>query len=120
VEGKQRKKKKRKSQLPVLKEEILSETLPEMIVGLEELRKKAKYVDLQICPRCKSAGVRRVGSISGDMAGYMAITPVKYECLECGWRERLVIKATNRPLGFKEMAISTKALELDKKNKTLS
>ena len=120
LEEKQRKK-KRKRQLTVLKEEeILSETFPEMISVLEELRKEEKYVDLQICPRCKSARVRRVGSMGGDMAGHMAITPVKYECLECGWRERLVIKATNRPLGFKEIAIIAEALELDKKNKTLS
>lgn len=118
MEEKQRKKKKRKRQLSVLKEEILSDTFPEMITVLEELRKEEKYVDLQICPRCKSARVRRVGSMSGDMAGHMAIAPVKYECLECGWRERLVIKATNRPLGFKEMAIIAEAFELDKKNKT--
>jgi len=114
----QRKKKKRKRQLTLLKEEeILSETFPEMMAVLEELRKEGKYVDVQICPRCKSAKVRRVGSMSGDMSGHMAITPVKYECLDCGWRERLVIKATNRPLGWKEMAIIAEALDLEKKNK---
>ena len=53
--------------------------------------------------------------MSGDMAGHMAITPVKYECLDCGWRERLVIKATNRPLGWKEMAIIAEALDLEDK-----
>jgi len=113
VEEEQRKKRKRKRQLAVLKEEeILSETLPEMMAVLEELRKEGRYVDVQICPRCKSAKVRRVGSMSGDMSGHMAITPVKYECLDCGWRERLVIKATNRPLGWKEMAIIAEALDL--------
>jgi hypothetical protein len=25
--------------------------------------------------------------MSGDIAGHMAITPMKYECLDCGWRE---------------------------------
>jgi len=117
MEEEERKKKKRKRQLTVLKEEeILSETLPQMMEVLEELRKEGKYVDVQICPRCKSAKVRRVGSMSGDMSGHMAITPVKYECLDCGWRERLVIKATNRPLGWKEMAIIAEALDLkDKK-----
>jgi len=117
MEEEERKKKKRKRQLTLLKqEEILSETLPQMMEVLEELRKEGKYVDVQICPRCKSAKVRRVGSMSGDMSGHMAITPVKYECLDCGWRERLVIKATNRPLGWKEMAIIAEALDLkDKK-----
>jgi len=118
MEEEQRKKKKRKRQLTLLKqEEILSETVPEMVAVLEELRKEGKYVDVQVCPRCKSAKVRRVGSMSGDMSGHMAITPIKYECLDCGWRERLVIKATNKPLGWKEMAIIAEALDLKNKNK---
>lgn len=109
----QRKKKRRKRQLTLLKqEEVVSETLPEMVAVLEELRKEGKFVDVQVCPKCKSAKVRRVGSMSGDMSGHMALTPVKYECLDCGWRERLVIKATNRPLGLKEMAIIAEALSL--------
>ena len=116
VEEEKQKKKKRKRQLTLLKEEeILSETFQEMVAVLEELRKEGKYVDVQICPRCKSAKVRRVGSMSGDMSGHMAITPVKYECLDCGWRERLVIKATNRSLGLKEMAIIAEALDLKDK-----
>jgi len=116
MEEEQRKKRKRKRQLTLLKqEEILSETMPEMVAVLEELRKEGKYVDIQVCPRCKSAKIRRVCSMSGDMSGHMAITPVKYECLDCGWRERLVIKATKRPLGWKEMAIIAEALDLKKK-----
>jgi hypothetical protein len=116
VEEEQKKKKKRKRQLVLLKqEEVLSETFPEMMAILEELRKEGKYVDVQICPRCKSARVRRVGSMIGDMSGHMALTPVKYECLDCGWRERLVLKATNRPLGLKEMAIIAEALDLKEK-----
>jgi len=112
----EQRKKKRKRQLTLLKEEeIRSENLPEIMAVLEELRKEGKYVDVQICPRCKSAKVRRVGSMSGDMSGHMAITPVKYECLNCGWRERLVIKATNRLLGLKEMAIIAEALDLKDK-----
>ncbi len=109
----QRKKKKRKRQLTLLKEEeIQSESLPALMEVLEELRREGKFVDVQICPRCKSAKVRRVGTMSGDMSGHMALLPVKYECLDCGWRERLVIKATNRPLGWKEMAIIAEALDL--------
>jgi predicted RNA-binding Zn-ribbon protein involved in translation (DUF1610 family) len=96
----------------LLKQVVLSETLPEMVAVLEELRREGKFVDLQVCPKCKSAKVKRVGSMGGDMSGHMAITPVKYECPDCGWRERLVIKATNRPLGVKEMAIIAEALSL--------
>jgi len=113
MEEEQRKKKKRKRQLTLLREEtVQSETLAGMVAVLEELRKEGKYVDFQVCPRCKSARVKRVGAMSGDMSGHMAITPVKYECFDCGWRERLVIKATNRPLGWKEMAIIAEALDL--------
>jgi len=112
------KKKKRKRQLTLLKqEEIQSESLPALVEVLEELGKEGKFVDVQICPRCKSAKVRRVGSMSGDMSGHLAITPVKYECLDCGWRERLVIKATNRPLGWKEMAIIAEALDIKEREK---
>jgi len=113
MEEEQGRKKKRKRQLTLLKqEEILSETLPEMVAVLEELRKEEKLVDVQVCLRCKSAKVRRVSSMSGDISGHMALTPIKYECPDCGWRERLVIKATNRPLGLKEMEIIAEALSL--------
>jgi hypothetical protein len=53
--------------------------------------------------------------MSGDVLGHMAITPVKFECMECGWRGRLVLKATNRPLGFKEVVIIAEALDLKEK-----
>jgi len=51
------------------------------------------------------------------MSGDLAVTPVKFECLDCGWRERLVIKATNRPLGWKEVAIIAEALDIKEKEK---
>ena len=108
-----KKKKKRKQQLVLLREEeIVSETFPELLKVLEELREEEKYVDIQVCPRCKSARVKRVGAMKGDMSGHLAVTPIKYECLDCGWRERLVIKATNRPLGLKEVAIIAEVLDL--------
>jgi len=116
VEEEERKKKKRKRQLTILKqEEIQTDTFQQMMTALEELREQGKLVDIQICPRCKSPKVRRVDSMSGDMSGHMTLLPVKYECPDCGWRERLVIKATNRPLGWKEMAIIAEALDLKNK-----
>jgi len=116
LEEEQRKKKKRKRQQTLLKQdEVLSETFPALMEVLEELRKEGKYVDVQVCPGCKSARVKRVGSMSGDMSGHMAMLPVKFECLDCGWRERLVIKATNRPLGWKEIAIIAEARDLKDK-----
>lgn len=53
--------------------------------------------------------------MKGDMSSHLAITPIKYECLDCGWREQLVIKATNRPLGWKEVTIIAEVLDLKEK-----
>lgn len=114
TEEKRKKKKKRKKQKQKLvllaEEEIVSETFPELLSLLEELEEEGKFVDIQICPRCKSARVKRVRTMEGDMASHLTMTPIKYECLDCGWRGRLVLKATNRPLGLKEMALVAEAL----------
>ena len=110
--AKQRKKRKRK-QLAILKEEkALSPASLELLRILEDLEEEGKYVDISVCPQCKSPRVRRVRSINGDMSGHMAITPVKFECMDCGWRERLVLKATNRRMGLKEVAIMAEVLGL--------
>lgn len=104
---------KKLKQLIVLKEEeIESQVFLELPSILEDMEKEEKYVDVQLCPQCKSPRVRRVSSVTGDMSGHMAMTPVKFECLDCGWRERLVLKATNRPMGLKEVAIIAEALDL--------
>lgn len=110
---KKRKKKKRQKQLVVLEEEERESQVPfDLIKVLEDLEKEGKLVDIQICPRCKSPKVRRVRTMSGDLWGYMAILPPKFECEECGWRARLVLKATNRPLSIKDVAIVAEASNL--------
>jgi len=94
-------------------ERVESELFPELIEALEELEKERKYVDIQVCPKCKGPLVRRVGSMTGDMSGHMGLTPPKYECRECGWRERLVLKATNRPTSIKDVAIMAEAKDAE-------
>lgn len=112
-EEKQRKKKKKQRQKSLIKQKkVESQKFLELLEVLEELEKEDKYVDVQICPHCKSPRVRRVGSMSGDMSGHMGLLPVKFKCLDCGWRERLVIKATNRKLSLKEVAIIAEARDL--------
>lgn len=110
---KKRKKKQKQKLVLLAEEEIVSETFPELLKLLEELEKEGKFVDVQICPRCKSVRVKRVRSMKGDMSSHLTMTPIKYECLDCGWRERLVLKATNRPLGLKEMALIAEALDFE-------
>ena len=108
-EAEQRKKKKRKRQNVLEVEKVDSELLPELVDALSELEKQKRYVDIQVCPKCKSPRVRRVGSMKGDISAHMGLTPPKYECTECGWRERTVIKATNRPTTVRDVVIMAEA-----------
>jgi hypothetical protein len=108
------KKKKRKRQPSLLEtERAESELFPELMKGLEELEKEKKHVDIQVCPKCKGPLVRRVGSMTGDMSGHMGWTPPKYECRECGWRERTVLKATNRPTSVKDIVMMAEAKDAE-------
>jgi len=114
-EEKKQKKKKKQRQVVLLKQKTVeSQKFLELLEVLEELEKEEKYVDVQICPHCKSPRVRRVGTMSGDMSSHIGLLPVKFECLDCGWRERLVVKATNRKMGIKEVAIIAEALNFRK------
>ncbi len=114
----QKKKKKKKKQLAVLKkDEVESEFMPQLVEALEELEKEKKYVDIQVCPRCKSPLVRRVGTMTGDISAHMGFTPPKYECRECGWRDRTVLKATNKPTTVREVVIMAEAKDSDEERK---
>jgi RNase P subunit RPR2 len=110
----EKKKKRKKRQFSSLEtERTESELFPELMKGLEELEKENKYVDIQVCPKCKSPLVRRVGSMTGDMSAHMGWTPPKFECRECGWRERLVLKATNRPTNIKHVVVMAEAKDAE-------
>ena len=115
-EQKQKKKKRKANRQTVIEtEKVESELLPELVDALIELEKKKKYVDIQVCPKCKSPLVQRVGSMVGDMSAHMGFTPPKYECRECGWRERTVLKATNKPTTVREVVIMSEAKDADLK-----
>jgi len=114
----EQKRKKKKKHLSLLEsEKAESELLPELVRALDELEKERKYVDIQVCPKCKGPLVRRVGSMTGDITGHMGLTPPKYECRECGWRERLVLKATNRPTSVKDVVIMAEAKDAENQRK---
>ena len=118
-EQKQKKKKKKKQQFTVLEtEKVESKLLPELVDALDELEKEKKYVDIQVCPKCKSPLVRRVGSAVGDVFSHMGFTPPIYECRECGWREKTVLKATNKPTTLRDAAIMLEAKDADIEKKT--
>ena len=113
-EKEQKKRKKKKKQLTILEtEKVESELLPELVVTLDRLEKEKKYVDVQVCPKCKSPLIKRAGSMFGDMSAHMGFTPPKYECHECGWIERTVLKATNKPTTIKDVVIMAEAKDAD-------
>lgn len=114
LEAEQKKKKKKKRQTTILEnEQVESALLPELVKRLEELEKEEKYIDIHVCPKCKNPLIRQVGSMVGDMSAHMGFTPPKYECRECGWRERLVLKATNKPTTIKDVVIMAEAKNAD-------
>jgi RNase P subunit RPR2 len=112
MEGTEVKRKRRKKmQVVILKEqEEESQTLAELVKVLEELEKEGKFVEVHICPKCKSPKVHRVKTMSGDLWSHMGILPAKFECQECGWQARLVLKATNKRLSVKDVEIIAEAL----------
>ena len=112
TEKKQKNKKKKKQKVVLKQKKEESQKFLEMLKILEELEKEGKNVDVQFCPHCKSPRIRRIRSLEGDMSGHMGMLPEKFECLDCGWRGRLVVKATNKKLSIKEVAIIAEAANI--------
>ena len=108
------KKKRKKRQLTVLdqvQEEKAIQNAAKVTQALEELEKQGIYLDIQVCPKCKSPKVIRAKSTGGDMWAYIGILPPSYECPDCGWQERVVLKATNKPLSVREVELIREAMD---------
>ena len=90
-----------------------SKNIEKISQRLDELRSKEKFVDVAVCPVCKSPNLRRVKSTCGDMTGHLGWLPVMYECLDCGWRGRLEIYATNRKQNWREVAIMAEVRDFE-------
>jgi hypothetical protein len=116
VENQMQKKKRKKQQLSALEqvqEDIAVQNAVEVTQALEELEKQGVYLDIQVCPKCKSPRVRKAKSTGGDMWGHIGITPPSYECPDCGWQERLVLRATNKPLSVRDVEIIREAMDTE-------
>lgn len=110
------KKKRKKHQLSVLQqvqEDVAVQNAIEVTQALEELEAQGVHLDIQVCPKCKSPRVRKAKSTSGDMWGHIGIVPPSYECPDCGWQERVVLKATNRPWSVRDVEIIREAMETE-------
>jgi RNase P subunit RPR2 len=104
---------KQKQELVQKEKKVDSKNVQKLAQRLDELKKKGKYVDVAVCPKCKSLNLRRVKSSVGDMAGHLGWLPVIYECLDCGWRGRLQIFATNKKQSWREVAMMAEARDID-------
>jgi uncharacterized protein YbaR (Trm112 family) len=116
--SKQKTGKKQKQELVQKEKKVDSKNIEKLMQGLDELKKKGKYVDVAVCPVCKSLNLRRVKSTSGDMSGHLGWLPVKYECLDCGWRGRLEVYATNKKQNWREVTIMAEARDLQAENRS--
>ncbi len=114
----QKAKRTQKQELVQKEKKADSKNVQKLIHRLDELRKKSKFVDVAVCPKCKSVNLRRVESSKGDMTGHLGWLLVMYECLDCGWRGRLEIFATNKKQSWKEVAIMAEARDLDREDET--
>ena len=105
------KKKKKQQQVMVVQTDEISESGRELVEFLEKLEEDKTYLDVQVCPKCKSPKVKRSGTSEGDLFGHMAIVPPKYECDDCGWTGRTLVKVTNRPLTVRDVELIAEALD---------
>jgi rubrerythrin len=113
MEDQQTKKKKRRKQqaaiVEVVEEEV--QNAVEVSEALEELKAQGVKLDIQVCPKCKSPKIRRAPASGSDMTGHIGFLPPKFECPDCGWQDRLVLKATNKPLTVREVELIREAMD---------
>ena len=114
----QKTKSKQKQELMQEEKKADIKNAEKLVQRLDELKKKGKFVDVAVCPMCKSINLRRIESSKGDMTGHLGWLPVKYECLDCGWIGRLEIFATNKKQSWREVAILAEARDLELKTET--
>jgi hypothetical protein len=105
---------KQKQELVQKEKKAEDRNVQKLMERLDELGKKEKYCDVAICPICKSINLRRVKSAMGDMTGHLGWLPVIYECIDCGWRGRLEIFATNKRQSWQEVAVMAEARDIEK------
>jgi transposase-like protein len=116
AETQEQKKKRRKQQLSTLEqvqEETAIQNAAEVTQALNELEKQRIRIDIQVCPKCKSPKVRRAKSTGGDMWGHIGLSPPSYECPDCGWQERLVLKATNKKMSVQDIELIREAMDAE-------
>ncbi len=82
--SKQKTQKSQKQEVVHKEKKAEAKNIGKLVEGLDELKRKQKYCDVAVCPRCKSIDLRRVASSKGDMFAHVGWLPPIYECLDCG------------------------------------
>jgi len=121
AENQEQKKKRKKQHLSVIdqvREETEVQNAKDVAEALEELEKRGIQLDIQVCPRCKSPKVKKAQSTGGDMWAHIGMLPPSYECPDCGWQERIIIKATNKKLSVREVEFIREAMDVEKSKYT--
>ena len=113
---KKKRKKKQVSLVEQVQEETAIQNATEVTQVLEELESEGVRLDIQVCPKCKSPRVRRAKSTGGDMWGHLGMLPESYECPDCGWQERLVLKATDRKMSVRDVELIREAMDEDEES----
>ena len=113
---KKKRKKKQVSLVEQVQEETAIQNATEVTQVLEELESEGVHLDIQVCPKCKSPRVRRAKSTGGDMWGHLGMLPESYECPDCGWQERLVLKATDRKMSVRDVELIREAMDEDEES----
>ncbi len=113
VQKKKRKKQQLAAALEQVQEDIAVQNAVEVTQALEELEKQGVKLDIQVCPKCKSPRVRRAKSTGGDMWAHIGLLPPSYECPDCGWQERVILKATNKPWTVRDVELIREAMDTE-------
>jgi ribosomal protein L37AE/L43A len=109
----QQKKRKKQKQNMVLETPQVSESAVQLEEFLDKLAEEKQFLDVQVCPKCKSPKINRTDASGGDMFGHMGFTPPKYTCSECGYTGLTVLKQTNRPLKVRDVELIAEALDAE-------
>jgi predicted ATP-dependent protease len=80
-------KKKQKQKLVQKEKKAENKNAQKLMERLDELRKKEKYCDVAVCPKCKSINLRRVKSTMGDMSSHLGLFSCHLRMLRL-WMER--------------------------------
>jgi hypothetical protein len=77
--------------------------------GWKSWKKRKNTLIFKFASKCNSPFIRQVGNMGGDTSAHIGFAPPTFECGECGWRGKTMVKATNKPTALKDVVIVEEA-----------